>query len=189
MLLIVVFQACNTGKDHTTAKVSSDRAADSIELRNLLVSVYKWYVKNEEAIDHNNLFTASYGIDTVKLDSAIGAMRKTGFFAEEFLTNYRQIGVRTNEMLERDSTLRMVGIAFPFQDYDTWHGGQGWQLEWDYLAIHNLVVSAGAASLKWTCSKPVETTPMVAKFTKENGIWKLYHLEYLDSEMYRSDKL
>jgi hypothetical protein len=190
VVLIVICQSCNSNKDQKTSEVRDstfatiDRKSDSVNLRNLLMTIYKWYEKNE-GIDHNNLFTESYGIDTVKLDSGIREMRKTNFFSKEFLTNYKQIGLRTNQMLKQDSTLRMVGIAFPFQDFDTWHGGQGWELDWNTLTIHNLSMSADSASLKWTCSKPVETKPLEAKFKKENDKWKLSYLELMDLKMYQ----
>jgi hypothetical protein len=188
-VLIVVCQSCNSNKNQKTSEVIdstftiSDRKSDSVHLRNLLISIYKWYGQNE-GINHNNFFTANSGIDTIKLDSGIREMRKTGFFAKEFLANYRQIGQRTNQMLEQDSTLRMVGIAFPFQDFDTWDGGQGWELDWNSLTIHNLSVSADSASLKWTCSRPLESSPLEAKFKKENDQWKLSFLELLDLKMY-----
>ena len=185
-LLIIICQSCNSSKDqnfNSTATIS-DRKSDSVNLRNLLIITYEWYEKNE-AINHNDLYTEIYGIDTLKLDSAIIEMRKTNFFSEEFLTTYKQIGQRTNQMLKQDSTLSMVGLAFPFQEYDTWHGGQGWELDWNSLTIHNLSISADRASLKWTCSKPVETKPVEATFKKENDRWKLSYLELLDLKMYQ----
>lgn len=199
-LLIVIFQSCNSNRDqkaseitdslaaiNTTAKLP-DRKSDSVALRNLLIAIYKWYEKNEY-VNHNNLMIKSriMGIDTVKLDSAIQDMKKTDFFSNEFLKNYKQIGLRVNQMMERDSTLSMVGIAFPFQDYDTWNGSQGTVPGWiDDITIHDLSLSATSSSLSWMVKNDsMELSPMKVKFKREKGKWKLTFLEFMDLNMYK----
>jgi hypothetical protein len=87
-------------------------------------------------------------------------------------------------MLLHDSTLKEVGIAFPFQDFDNWYGGQGWEPDWNSLTIHDLSIVADSASLKWTCDKPIATEPLAARFKKQNNKWRLSYLELLDLKMY-----
>ncbi|MFM7855320.1 MAG: hypothetical protein ACKO96_26190 [Flammeovirgaceae bacterium] len=147
----------------------------------MLITIYKWYEKNER-INHNSFFTESYGVDTLELDSAIMEMRKTNFFSREFLINYKQVGQRTNQMLQLDSTLKMVGISFPFQDFDTWRGGQGSSPKWDDLIIMNLLVNEDQASFKWTAT---HWDTLNVRFKKENNQWKLAYLELLDLKMYQ----
>lgn len=186
LLLIGSCQSCNSDKTKDSTVASSDRKSDSVNLRNQLITIYKWYEKNE-GINHNNFLTESYGIDTVKLDSVIKEMSKTDFFSKEFLTNYKQIGQRTNQMLKQDSTLRMVGIAFPFQDYDTWNGSQGTVPGWmNDLTITDLSISANTATFKWMVkNSQIELGPMEVKFKREGSQWKLTFLQYMDLKMYQ----
>jgi hypothetical protein len=182
-LLVIVLQSCSSGKEQKDSRVSdsnSDRKSDSVSLRNSLITIYKWYERSED-VNHNNFLTNNDGIDTVRLDSVVEEMRKTGFFSNEFLTNYKQIGQRTNELLKSDSTLSMVGIAFPFQDFDTWHGGQGFQPNWNDLTIVNLSINNDLASFKWTAPR---WDSLDVRFKKENDKWKLSYLQFLDLKMY-----
>ena len=193
VLLLVICQSCNSNKDQTNSKVrdsiangnsrvtDSDRKLDSVSLRKQIITIYKWYIENEK-INHNYLLTESYGIDTVKLDDVIREMQKTDFFSKEFLTNYKQIGQRTNQMLKLDSTLRMVGIAFPFQDFDTWYGGQVGPPNLDDLTIFNLSINNDQALFKWTTTN---WDSLDVRFRKENNKWKLSFLELMDLKMYR----
>jgi len=193
VLLLVICQSCNSNKDQTNSEVrdsiangnsrvtDSDRKLDSVSLRRQIITIYKWYIENEK-INHNYLLTESYGIDTVKLDDVIRQMQKTDFFSEEFLTNYKQIGQRTNQMLKRDSTLRMVGIAFPFQDSDTWYSGQVGPPNLDDLTIFNLSINNDQALFKWTTTN---WDSLDVRFRKENNKWKLSFLELMDLKMYQ----
>jgi hypothetical protein len=193
VLLLVICQSCNSNKDQTNSEVrdsiangnsrvtDSDRKLDSVSLRRQIITIYKWYIENEK-INHNYLLTESYGIDTVKLDDVIRQMQKTDFFSEEFLTNYKQIGQRTNQMLKRDSTLRMIGIAFPFQDFDTWYSGQVGPPNLDDLTIFNLSINNDQALFKWTTTN---WDSLDVRFRKENNKWKLSFLELMDLKMYQ----
>ncbi len=196
ILLVVTCQSCNFATDksrkNSETKDSiansnstftiSDRKSDSINLRNLLITIYRWHEKNGK-MDY--YFLGKKGprdaLDTVKLDSALTKMKKTDFFSEEFLVNYEQIGQKVDQVVKHDLALSHVGIVFPFEDYDTWYGGQGGQPNWHDLTIYNLSINNGNASFKWTTTN---WDSLNVRFKKENNKWKLSHLQYMDLKMY-----
>lgn len=99
--VVVIYQSCNFNRDkcgNTSEKLdiqTSSRKSDSINLRNLLITIYKWHEKIE-AIDYDYILYKNRAVGLIKLDSAIDEMKKTDFFSEEFLTNYKLIGQKAD---------------------------------------------------------------------------------------------
>lgn len=162
------------------------RKLDSLELGDNLIAIYKWH--ENKGMDYYFLEKEGrlLGLDFVKLDSTLTAMAKTNFFSNRFLENYRKIGQRIDSLVRNDSAYSIAGsIDFPFQDYDTWYGGNDDKPDWNKMRIFNLLISKDSASFEWSCDN--ETNPeelYLVKFTREDNNWKLSYLYYMDLKLY-----
>jgi len=162
-----------------------ETATDSVKLRNLLIEIYKWH--ESKGMDYYLIYDgrAILGVDSIKLDSTLNELRKTDFFSIEFLDNFKNIGQKIDYRVKQNPNDFKDGfIYFPFQDYDTWYGGNGLTPNWDDLRIYDLTTNQDSASFKWTCKKTEPKNFINVKFKRVNGKWKLDYLQYMDLNMY-----
>jgi hypothetical protein len=163
----------------------NEKTNDSTKLRDLLIEIYKWH--ESKGADYYFILEgkAISGIDSEKLDSTLNALKKTGFFSDEFLETYKKIGQKIDlDIRHNPDNYKDGDIYFPFQDYDTWYGGNGGTPNWDDLKIYDLSINQDNASFKWACEKSDPKDFISVRFKRENGKWKLSHLQYIDLKMY-----
>lgn len=195
IFVLNIFYSCNnpaTKTNDNTNVVNSQKinaeienAKDSSVLKSLLIEIYKWH--QTKGNDYYLICEgyAILGIDTVKLDSTLNELQKTDYFSKEFLDNYKKIGQKIDAKVRKNPNDYKGGyIYFPFQDYDTWYGGNSFPPNWDEMRIYDLIINNDDASFKWTCDKTEPKDFITVSFKREDNKWKLSHLQYIDLNMY-----
>ena len=178
--------------------------ADSIALTKLIRDLYKWHENSYRSVGfpfkgnlpNDTIFT---GIDWVAYNKEAEILKKTNFFAQQFLERHRAIAATI------DSSIRKAplewrnfndGIPLWSTDADDWCGCQDSPDNyWERLKINQLKVNNNTATFNWAWGKEDGIDPpfkynMRAK--KENGVWKISYMDgfsyygtvaYYDSRM------
>ncbi|HUH50948.1 MAG TPA: hypothetical protein VLZ11_02495 [Flavobacterium sp.] len=189
LLFGFLLMSCNESKQETT-EVSDDLNSaidlekEGDEIKELMKNLYKWHEQISSNADFTPLLEhksdALYiGLDIDALKQRIEELNKAGYFSQEFLDNYHQIG-KTIDNRMRDKTLVWeVGGYPPFGN-----GANPWcncqdvvNNYWDILEIENLAIVSGIASFQWTWGGDFSYK---AKAIKENDQWRIYYLEGFD---------
>lgn len=189
LLFGFLLMSCNESKQETT-EVSDDLNSaidlekEGDEIKELMKNLYKWHEQISSNADFTPLLEhksdALYiGLDIDALKQRIEELNKAGYFSQEFLDNYHQIG-KTIDNRMRDKTLVWeVGGYPPFGN-----GANPWcncqdvvNNYWDILEIKNLAIVSGIASFQWTWGGDFSYK---AKAIKENDQWRIYYLEGFD---------
>jgi hypothetical protein len=158
---------------------------DSVELLNLLKSVYKWHAKNQAKYsDFDVIVKDSFqtGINYESFNKTFSALQQTNYFSTSFLDNYKKIADYVNNKLTTANPKYLNEINFSFQDADPWTGFQDdFQDFRDKLKITNYSADKNFASLIWRVQDNDWTSEKYAvRFTKENSKWRVAYLEGFD---------
>ncbi len=169
--------------DSTIQRVNNDSA----ELVALLKEVFKWHDKNQNNFaDFDIIVKDSFqtGLNIESFNKTLDTLKKTTFFSQSFLDNYKKIGDYINDKLTNANPKYLNEINFPCQDADSWTGFQDDAANfWNDLKIADYKSFADSASLKWWINDwPSERHPV--KFVNENGKWKLSYIEGFDMDKY-----
>ena len=125
ILFIVLFAACG-GREKADDRPGRNVSEEIVKLTDLVKDVYKWHATEKNQIEgftpkkshpSDSLYS---GIDLNSTDSAITQMKETGFFAKEFLDNYRKIAVNIDKELHNGSLTWREGDMAPFGESDSW---------------------------------------------------------------------
>ncbi|MCC8425904.1 hypothetical protein [Mucilaginibacter sp. UR6-11] len=205
MLIIVLVTGCgndNKPGQNTSTKstgtikktiteiktAAADHERDSAELTKLVRAMYKWYdttpkVEGFAGTKKNPADTIYNGIDLAENSRAIEALTKTGFFAAEFLADYRAVAVRMDKELKDGSSLWIEGELPTFNDdVNEWCNCQDYpDRYWDKLTLTGIKYTTDAASFKWTWG---DNFFYNVKAKKENGTWKISYLQGFDMNYY-----
>jgi hypothetical protein len=171
-------------KDSTTAE-------DSIALTALVKNIYQWHerslketrdfdVKKEHPAD-----TLFKGIDWVNHNNILNKLRKTGFFAAEFLENYQNIALQIDKALKSGTTIWPVNELPTIAGYeaDPWFSAQDFPENnyWERMILKNIQWNKDLASFLWSVDDQFNNT-MKAK--KENGTWKISYMQGFNPKNY-----
>lgn len=165
------------------------RKDDSIKITALVTALYKWHETAE--IKPNGFVptkknpddTLNTGMDLKTTEIAIVNLRRLGFFAEDFLNDYKNIAVRMDKELRDGSSLWPDGELPTFQDdVDEWCNCQDYPDNyWEKLTLTDLKFNNDEADFKWTWG---DNFFYKAKAKKIAGIWKISYLEGFDMNWY-----
>jgi hypothetical protein len=202
LLISTLLISCNSSgsseqvkKPDTPVKFNTDNPklpdinADSVALTKLIRNVYEWHETNHAGsnfslIGKSPTDTVFTGINWPVYNKEFEEIRKTNFFAQEFLDRHRAIAATI------DSSVKKAGIEWRnFNDgiplwstnADDWCGCQDYPDNyWKRIDIHHLKVNNDIATFNWAWGKkdgidPPFTYNMRAK--KENGAWKISYMD------------
>lgn len=171
----------------------ADKAKDKQQIQILIRQMLTWAdSKNElDLIPVLSKDSICVGIDFDKLNQGLTKLRKTGFFAEEFIDNYNRI-LRTldkkikNKEFEKWNIYELPTFSFA-NDVDPWCSCQD-NLSWDKVKVEiiNLTAEKGELNWKWKLDSATDQTwkDFAYKFrvVKVNNKWQISYLQGFDYE-------
>lgn len=172
--------------------IANNIKKDTTDIFVLLTDVYKWreskyedttFCSDFDVIVEDTLQTA---IDYNSLQNTLSVLKKTGYFSNAFLKNYKDLADSIHFKLTHASPKLFNEINFVFQETDVWTFFQE-DVEdyWNNFVISDLEISAERASLKWTIrGEGWETSPYTVQFEKEDEKWKVSYLSGFDEKIY-----
>lgn len=165
-----------------------DRIDDSVKLTALVRSLYKWHETAPRPdgfvpLKKNPVDTLNTRMDLAANNKAIRELKQTGLFADDFLTDYRNIAVRMDRELRDGSSLWPDGELPTFNDdVDEWCNCQDFPDNyWEKLTLADLKFNDNEADFKWTWG---DNFFYHTKAKKIAGIWKISYLEGYDMNWY-----
>lgn len=190
----------HSSKPNTSAKTTvettklPDTVYDKNEIRSLTRQVLKWGDSKNEidllpALSKDSICT---GFDFNKLNQNLEKLKKTGFFADEFIDNYSQIihtldkKIKNNE-LEKWNVYELPPFAFA-NDSSPRCSCQD-NLPWDNVEVQVVKLDDKKGELTWNWGKTDADTDQSwkdfaykFKVVKVNGKWKISYLQGFDYE-------
>jgi hypothetical protein len=191
LILGLIFLSCNqNGQSILKTDKSLDSYKDKKDIQRLIKDVLTWS-DSKDAINLLPVFSKDsvYSFDMNKHQSNLDKLKKTNFFANEFIDNYNQI------ILTLDKNLRngiydkwLVGDLPTFifaNDYDPWWDGQEhFSLDSADVKMINLNNTSGefyfVCGATGTYCQGVEDYKMKFQVVKQDGKWKISHMEGFD---------
>ena len=198
ILLLLIFQSCEKKIENITENKygeNSDSAlsnknetsktkSDSLELQKLVRNLYKWNeTKNTEpdfdVLQIEKTDTVYANLDLKRHKERLKELKKTSFFANEFIENYNKIAVTIDEKMRSKSLVYYIGELPPVgNDANPWCNCQdNPDNYWETLTIKKLNIKGNQADFVWTWGDNFEYK---TKAIKENNIWKISYLEGFD---------
>lgn len=182
-------------KTSASTKSTSNPIAslDEVRLRDLTKNMYRWYHSIDPKYNQDLEVLDTEG-DTYKamdidyLDKRLKRFKTSGFFTQNFIDNYRDITLAIDKKLKNGDLIYEVGMLPPFGiDANLWCNCQDYPNKyWDILTVQDVSVSKNNAEYTWKWSdnyKIVLEKPYKIKAVKENGKWKIDHLESFDKNV------
>lgn len=196
-LLFIGFFLLNCSKSSNQTADSTQNAlqfaeTDKEQIKNLVKATYKWYDANSSEGDFepiaNEADSIYVGIDLKKHQSRLETLRKSGYFAEEFLNNYNKIAVTLDKKLKSKEFEWFVGEMPPFgNDASPWCNCQDYISEnpWDAIELNFLNNDGSNAEFSWTWNQSTaKTFTYKMKAQKVDNQWKISYLEGFDFESF-----
>ncbi len=175
-----------------TEPIKSDDNEDKDEIQSLIRQVLKWG-DSKNSIDLLPALSKDsicIGFDLDKQNQNLEKLRKTGFFADEFIDNYNQI-IQTldkkikNNQFEKWNVYELPTFNFA-NDVNPWCLCQD-NLSWDNVAIKVVNLNNDRGELKWTWGKldsNIDQSWRDFSYTfrviKVNDKWKISYLQGFD---------
>jgi len=168
-----------------------DDSKDKEEIQILIRQMLKWAdSKNEfDLIPALSKDSICVGIDFDKLNQNLEKLRKTGFFAEEFISNYNRILKMLdkkikNKEFEKWNTYELPTFSFA-NDVSPWCSCQD-NLSWDNVEVEIINLSANKGELKWNWKVDTNTDQSWKDFAykfsvvKVDNKWQISYLQGFD---------
>lgn len=182
LLIVSGYQIVVKGVSAENTKTLYDEQS---RIQNLVEEFYEWYEtryeKNDFApvADPENLQYT--GMDIKKHHDRLDVLRRTGFFANEFLDNYDRI------MQAVDSGLKSKELEWPVGDLPPYgNGANPWYNSqdtpdsyWKQITINNIYIDNEVATFSWSWD---ERFSYKMKAVRENDHWKILYMEGFDME-------
>lgn len=177
---------------------------DKEQIQDLVRNVMVWAEGGKEVPDLlpfvvNRQDSTVIGLDLDKLQGIDDSLKTTGFFSEEFISNYNQIiKVLYRKMKDKEIAPFSTGEIPPFgfhTDADPWcdcqdvpyDGENAFMVGAKLVEVHIIELNNKSGKLYWTWgSLPKDVSPdwrtITYKFNviKENGKWKISYLQGFD---------
>ncbi len=167
----------------TTSQTSSILSDDKQNLEQLVRRLYEWH---ETKSSHNDFDPTAdkqdstyVGLDLKKHEERLAELKKTDFFADQFLDNYNKIALTIDEELKSKKLEWLVGELPPFgNDANPWCNCQdNPDNYWQTLTINKIMLDNKTAAFTWTWGGNFEYK---VKAIKENDNWKITYLQGFD---------
>jgi len=161
-------------------------ASDKQQLETLIRKAYEWIETKSSKIDfdvvENKKGDKYVGLNLKAHNKKVEELKKSNFFAQEFIDNYNKIGLKIGDNLKTKKMEWLVGDLPPYgNDANMWCNCQDNPEEfWKTMKLTNLKIVNNKASFSWIWTEWKESPVYKVKAVKENGIWKISYLEGLD---------
>lgn len=192
----LIFSCSQNKKIENQISVSKD---DSIKLKELIISMLKWYSKDgnydfDVVSDKNRNFDAAkdsiygiydsifVGINWQSYKKRMTELAETKLFTKNFLNNYQNIALLLDKELKENQEKWHVGDMPPYGDgANEWCDCQDFPSEnWQkILKIFDLKLKDSTVKFKWTWEKDFSYS---VEAIKENNVWKINELEKFNIE-------
>lgn len=159
---------------------------DKQQLETLLRKTYEWIEtknsNNDFDVVENKKGDRYIGLNLKAHNKRLEELKKTNFFAQEFLDNYNKIAIKIGDNLKTKKMEYLVGDLPPYgNDANMWCDCQDSpEAYWKTMKITILKIENNKASLNWTWMEWKDKSKYNVKAVKENGIWKIAYLEGFD---------
>ena len=205
LIIGFIFLGCNQKRETNSSAVSKTdnvyttvSSNDKEEIQKLIRQVLNW-ANAEKSFDllpglKGSNDSIYIGFDMIKHKLNLDKLRKTGFFATEFIENYNQIILTLDRKLRNKEFEWKVGELQTFtfaNDVDPWTLGQDVPYDkpnpWDLIEVDVIHLNSEKGELVWKFGKPELNTGTgwkefryKFKVAKENGKWKIAYLQGFD---------
>ena len=211
ILSIVLLSSClNKGTSKST-KESEDitptktvridvSQEDSIKIQNLIRKVYEWNENNPKSYFNIGIEDDSkkeyIAIDWGKYEENAKVLRKTGFFSEIFIDNYKKTLKHIQTKLKKGDYEGgwLVGYLPPFgTGANEWCHCQDVPIDdyWKTMEIYSLNPQAQSVKVVWNWGKGIEwewvndeKNGYPQEVVKESNIWKISNMDGFDEKYY-----
>lgn len=201
-------QKANKTQVDAAVKVSASKLTDTIkdkqQIQKLIRNVMIWAEDGKEVPDLlpfvvNRQDSTVTGFDLDKLEGIDDSLKTTGFFSEEFISNYNQIiQLLYRKMKNKEIAPFSTGDIPPFgfyTDADPWcdcqdvpyDGEDAFMVAAKLVEVHVVELNNESGKMYWTWgSLPKGTSPdwgaVTYKFNviKQDGKWKISYLQGFD---------
>jgi hypothetical protein len=184
-ITLVSFKPMNI-KQANTSKTSIYFATDKQQLESLIRKTYEWIETKKTQTDFdvvaNKKGDKYVALNTKTHNKIIDELKKSNFFAQQFIDNYNKIALKIGENLKTNKMEYLVGDLPPYgSDSNPWCNCQDYpEKYWKTLQVNNLKVQNDKATFYWTWTEWKETPKYKVTAVKENGIWKIAILDGFD---------
>lgn len=205
LIIGFIFLGCNQKREtHSSAVSQKDSVSKTVssndkeEIQKLIRKVLNW-ANSKESFEllpglKGNNDSIYIGFNLNKHNLNLDKLRKTGFFASEFIENYNQIILTIDKKLRIKEFEWRVGELQTFtfaNDVDPWTLSQDVPYDkpnpWDLIEVEVIHLNSDKGELVWNWGKPeLNTAPgwkenrYKFKVAKENGKWKIAYLQGFD---------
>lgn len=182
---LVSFTPMNTKQTNNT-NTSIYFLTDKQQLETLLRKTYEWVEtknsNNDFDVVENKKGDKYIGLNLKAHNKRLEELKKTNFFAQEFLDNYNKIAIKIGDNLKTKKMEYFVGDLPPYgNDANMWCDCQDSPEQyWKTMKINIIKIENNKASLNWTWTEWKDKAKYNVKAVKENGIWKIAYLEGFD---------
>ena len=159
---------------------------DKQQLETLMRKAYEWIETKASQSDfdpiENEKGDKYIGLDIKAHNKKLAELKKSNFFAQEFIDNYNKIGLKIGNNLQTKKMEWLVGDLPPYgNDANMWCNCQDNPEEyWKTLRLNNLKIDNNKASFNWMWTAWKEGSNYKVRAVKENGIWKIAYLQGFD---------
>ncbi|OMQ08760.1 hypothetical protein [[Flexibacter] sp. ATCC 35103] len=188
-LSLVSFKPINT-KTFSNTKTSIYFATDKQQLETLMRKAYEWIETKKTQTDfdvvENKKGDKYVGLNVKAHNKVVEELKKSNFFAQQFIDNYNKIGLKIGDNLKTNKMEYFVGELPPYgNDSNPWCNCQdNPEAFWKTMKLNNLKIENNKATFYWTWTEWKETPKYKVTAVKENGIWKIAYLEGFDLKTY-----
>ena len=179
--------ACQNNEQNSTEIISTTEK-DSIEITKLILGLYHWqeedkkYQHDFELIIENSF---QVGVDMNSVNNALSEIQKTEFFTQNFLSNYKEIADRLDQVYKLSETKYYNEINFAYQDAVPWTNLQDDIGEYfEVFTFSGLEINGDSAIVFWSLKGPYPTDPYKVVLKRIDNIWKIDYLEGFDPSNY-----
>lgn len=168
---------------------------DKEQIQNLIRQVLKWS-DSKNAIDVlpftiDSKDSTCNGFDLVKLKSNLDQLRRTNYFAEEFIQNYNQIIQTLDIKIKKNEFEKWYpyGELPPFSfasEVNPWCECQD-NLDWNLVEVKEISLTADRGELEWFWGNISQDNDQSRKefnslfrVVKDNGKWKIAYMHGFD---------
>lgn len=161
-------------------------ATDKQQLETLIRKTYEWIETKKTKIDFdvvaNKKGDKYVELNTKTHQKIVDELKKSNFFAQQFIDNYNKIGLKIGDNLKTKKMEYFVGELPPYgSDSNPWCDCQdNPEAYWKTLKLNDLKIQNNKATFYWTWTEWKETPKYKVTAVKENGIWKIAVLDGFD---------
>lgn len=163
-------------KEETTINVADDKQ----KLQQLVSQLYEWHETQSANSDFEPIADKKdsiyIGLDLKKHKKRLIELKKSDFFANQFMENYNKIALIIDDGLKNKKLKYFVGELPPYGNgANSWCNSQDTPYNyWKTITINNVKIDHHTAIFNWSWGGKFEYK---AKAVKSNNKWRISYLQ------------